>query len=61
VCACAGTTCEIVHIFRRDETAIKIGETFGMEVRGSQIWFEVLLDDGTKGYVHSSLMRRINP
>ena len=59
--ACAGTTCEIVHIFRRDETAIKIGETFGMEVRGSQIWFEVLLDDGTKGYVHSSLMRRINP
>lgn len=59
--ACAGTTCEIVHIFRRDETAIKIGETFGMEVRGSQLWFEVLLDDGTKGYVHSSLMRRINP
>lgn len=59
--ACAGTTCDIVHIFRRDETAIKIGETFGMEVRGSQLWFEVLLDDGTKGYVHSSLMRRITP
>jgi hypothetical protein len=59
--ACAGTTCEIVHIFRRDETAIKIGEIFGMEVRGSQLWFEVLLDDGTRGYVHSSLMRRINP
>jgi hypothetical protein len=59
--ACAGTTCEIVHIFRRDETAIKVGETFGMEVRGSQLWFEVLLDDGTRGYVHSSLMRRINP
>lgn len=59
--ACASTTCEIVHIFRRDETTIKIGETFGMEVRGSQLWFEVLLDDGTMGYVHSSLMRRINP
>lgn len=59
--ACAGTTCDILHIFARDETTIKIGETFGMEVRGSQLWYEVLLEDGTKGYVHSSLMRRINP
>ena len=59
--ACAGTTCDILHIFARDETAIKIGETFGMEVRGSQLWYEVLLDDGTTGYIHSSLMRRINP
>ena len=59
--ACAGTTCDILHIFARDETAIKIGETYGMEVRGSQLWFEVLLDDGTSGYIHSSLMRRITP
>lgn len=59
--ACAGTTCEILHVFRRDDTTIKIAETFGMEVRGSQLWYEVLLDDGRKGFVHSSLMRRINP
>jgi hypothetical protein len=59
--ACAGTTCDILHVFARDQTAIKIGETFGMEVRGSQLWYEVLLDDDTIGYVHSSLMRRINP
>ena len=59
--ACAGTTCDILHIFARDETAIKIGETYGMEVRGSQLWFEILLEDGTSGYVHSSLMRRITP
>lgn len=59
--ACAGTTCDILHIFRRDETAIKIGETYGMDVRGSQLWFQILLDDDTLGYVHSSLMRRITP
>lgn len=59
--ACAGTTCDILHIFLKDQTVIKIGETFGMEVRGSQIWNEVLLEDDTTGYIHGSLMRRITP
>lgn len=54
--SCTSTTCEIVETLGAGDFVTVTGQDSGATVSGSTLWYAVVLADGRRGYVHSSLL-----